>query len=169
MGITLVANYRSLVSEIVSGRLALPTPTITAQGCHIPPPHTPRGRGYGVVNHTPLGMFRVKVHLHTIAWFYANRDRVNWDAVAGMMVCHKCANKPCYNPAHLYLGDASQNALDASRDGQHGRRKLADGDVRAIRKRLADGQRQADVAAAFGVHKSTIGLIARGKTYGWLK
>ena len=37
----------------------------------------------------------------------------------GMFVLHKCNNKRCVNPDHLYVGTKSQNAYDCVRDGGH--------------------------------------------------
>jgi HNH endonuclease len=39
------------------------------------------------------------------------------DIPSGMLVCHRCNNKPCVNPSHLYVGTYSQNMLDAFKDG----------------------------------------------------
>jgi len=38
-------------------------------------------------------------------------------------------------------------------------------DVRVIRERLANGERQIDIATDLGVTKQTINDISRGKTY----
>ncbi len=43
------------------------------------------------------------------------------------MVLHRCDNRLCVNPAHLYLGDVAQNALDMRRRGRGANRHGAFG------------------------------------------
>ena len=38
---------------------------------------------------------------------------------AGPLVLHKCPNKHCFNPEHLYLGNQSQNIQDSVKAGTH--------------------------------------------------
>ncbi len=41
------------------------------------------------------------------------------DIPAGMMVPHSCDNPPCFNPAHLRLGDKRDNTIDSINRGRH--------------------------------------------------
>ena len=55
---------------------------------------------------------------------YAHRtsyQAFNGPIPAGKLVCHKCHNRQCVNPNHLYIGDKRTNALDmlANGDGKN--------------------------------------------------
>lgn len=44
--------------------------------------------------------------------FYLKR-KSEWSP--SLYICHKCNNKKCFNPEHLYLGTNSENLLDFHR------------------------------------------------------
>ncbi len=68
------------------------------------------------------GYGRLKVDGHYIA-----AHRIAWAEAfgpipAGLMACHHCDNRPCCNPAHLFIGSAADNLRDAFAKGRRGLR-----------------------------------------------
>jgi hypothetical protein len=86
----------------------------------------------------------------------------------GMYVLHSCDNPACCNPAHLRLGTQADNGADmkargrCKRNGYH-RRVHDDATIQAIRAAVAAGAMQKDVAARFGVSRSYVSALVRGK------
>lgn len=86
----------------------------------------------------------------------------------GLWVLHKCDNKKCIRPSHLFLGDGSDNVHDALLKGRHaieerhGLAKLTRPDVIQIRKSNDSGVM---LAKRFGVTTSTVSCVRRRKTW----
>lgn len=90
----------------------------------------------------------------------------------GMEACHDPDPNPANNTlSNLRWDTPAGNAADCTRHGRrprgssHGNAKLTEADVRVIKRRLAAGDRQQDIADDLGVSKSAIGWIARGQTW----
>lgn len=66
-------------------------------------------KGYGTVNR-----FKRQWVAHRFAW-----EMMNGPIPEGMLVCHKCDNPPCCNPAHLFLGTNKENLMDCVAKGRH--------------------------------------------------
>lgn len=107
--------------------------------------------------------------------------RVSYEYLVGkipdnLFILHKCNNKLCVNPAHLSVGDASENMedykkfaiLNGGEKGINGK-KLTRTIVTEIKHRLEDGARTKMVAEEFGISESTVCDIKYGRTWSWLK
>lgn len=120
--------------------------------------------GYGILAREERGL----VHkTHRLSWQMANGPIPD-----GLFVCHRCDNPPCVNPAHLYVGTASDNATDRASRGR-GREnrvrgeaspvaKLSDAQVIEIRRLVASGMTQQAVADRFGIVQPHVSRIVRG-------
>ena len=90
--------------------------------------------------------------------------------IEGLVVRHKCDNPPCVNPAHLETGTQNENYGDmiARNRLARGERRsgLTDDEVREIRARAALGDRQIDIAKAFGISRANVSYIVSRKTWG---
>ena len=121
--------------------------------------------GYGVFYWGPNGRAHRRAHRVSYAAFVGDPGDLH--------VCHRCDNPGCVNPEHLWLGTAKDNHRDKVAKGRgnspkgewSGASKLTASKIRAIRRRLAAGENQTNVAAAFGVSRPTISHIVAGKTW----
>jgi hypothetical protein len=80
---------------------------------------------------------------------------------AGKFVCHKCDNRLCVRPDHLYAGTHRENMRDM-RVRERNIRKLTHEQAARIR---ADTRPQRQIAADYGVSQSTVWHIKIGRTH----
>lgn len=125
--------------------------TVTASGCHewggfIDP------KGYGTLSYR-----NANVRAHRLA-YAAHLGPVP----DNMQVCHRCDNRRCINPDHLFLGTNRDNINDMvakgrsrGRRGPRGSRSWAERTAEIIR-RMAAGERQADIGQTFGLTQSGV-------------
>lgn len=94
---------------------------------------------------------------------------------AGMCVLHRCDNRPCVNPEHLFLGTFADNNQDRAKKGRsfhpsgesHPRVKLTAQEVKEIRRIAgADPARtKTRLARQYGVSHSCVSDILAGRTW----
>lgn len=86
-------------------------------------------------------------------------------------VLHKCDNRRCFNPKHLFLGTQSDNIRDMITKGRgltgekSPHAKLNWEKVSEIRKALACGDTKSQIARKFGVCRRIIRRIGENKTW----
>jgi HNH endonuclease len=91
----------------------------------------------------------------------------------GKSICHRCDNKPCIRPSHLFAGTAKDNAHDASakgllcRRGKEGKRNksLTSYDVYFMKLLFSRGWTPKRAASYYGVSKSLTEAIRRGRVW----
>lgn len=110
---------------------------------------------------------------HRVSWVLANGP-----LAAGLLVLHRCDNRKCVRPDHLYLGTQRQNVADMDSRGrrargytlasihrgeQHQAARLSDATIAAIRAEMAAGGKQRHVAAKYGCSHTYVGMLVRGE------
>lgn len=139
-----------------------------------------RGLGYGSFKYNGK-----VIDSHRMSWF------LTYGEFPELMVLHRCDNRGCCNPNHLFLGNYLDNIRDMVSKGRnakgertgwythpekrkfgenHPNSKLKDEDVIEIYKLyFHDKIKQTEIAEKFGVRKSTIGDVVKGRGWKHLK
>ena len=107
--------------------------------------------------------------------------RIAWEFCEGkipdkLFVCHKCDNKKCVNPDHLFLGTALSNVQDMDKKGRrisvirveerHSMAKLTNFKVKVIKILLRDSKmKQNAIAKYFQVTPDAINHIKKDKLW----
>ena len=114
--------------------------------------------GYGrfTVAHRPIAAHRAAYEL------------ANGPIPEGLVVCHRCDDRLCVNPGHLFLGTVADNVADMVGKRRQARgqtintAKLTPDLVRRIRASQLSNRK---AAALFGVSASQVGNIRRGDSW----
>lgn len=105
--------------------------------------------------------------------------RVSYELVhgtipAGLLVCHKCDNPSCVNPAHLFLGTNDDNMKDmVNKNRSHKptgsinpKAKLVESDVIEIRNMYKTGRyTQLEIAKLYCISQPTVKDITKRQTW----
>lgn len=103
-------------------------------------------------------------------WYRAHRISY-WihfgDVIGNLHVCHKCDNRKCVNPDHLFLGTDKDNHQDCVQKGRQNRGEkngkvvLTEKQVLEIRALREQGWLQKQLVEKFGVTQGAISFILR--------
>jgi hypothetical protein len=116
--------------------------------------------GYGTMKH------KQKFYMaHRAMWEFTNGPIPH-----GMVICHKCDNRKCINPDHLFIGTTQDNVDDKMSKGrfvkcpgeQCGTAKLTETQIAAIRM---DTRAQHRIAKDYGISQSNVCIIKQGDTW----
>lgn len=137
--------------------------------------------GYGKFSIRDLENKKRTAAAHRIAYQIYNNE-----LPAGLLVCHRCDNRLCCNPAHLFLGTHAENSADMVAKGRskasytppekrrYGKdnpnSKLTEEIVRSIRSEYSSGGiGKRPLALRYGVSKPVITAVVRRETWAWVK
>lgn len=103
---------------------------------------------------------------HRVAWTFANGE-----IPEGFCVAHRCDNKLCVNPEHLFLATNKENSEDMvwkerqAYGERNGQAVLTENEVKEI---LDSNESQRVLGEKYGVHYSTIYLIKARKKWKYI-
>ena len=109
-------------------------------------------------------------YAHRLSWFL-HFGEIQDD----QCVLHRCDNRKCVRPDHLFVGSKGDNNRDTARK-QRNRggsspgeacpvSKLDDTQVMAIRSAYKSGESQRQIACKFGIGKTTVASIVNNRTW----
>lgn len=121
-------------------------------------------KGYGVL---PMGGNGKKIRAHRFSW-----ELKHGPIPEGLFALHRCDNRKCVNPEHLFLGDDGDNVRDMVSKGRHGsrkgrtNRKITEAMAMNIRVMYArGGHSMTKIAEIYGVDQNTISGIVNGRSH----
>lgn len=117
--------------------------------------------GYGQINNKALAP--APTTAHRAAWMLYRGP-----IPEGMMVLHKCDNRKCANPDHLYLGTNQQNMLDRSQRGYVHQMRLDEAKVREMRALRQGGWSWRKLATRYDVHVNAVREATMGKSWAYV-
>jgi hypothetical protein len=118
------------------------------------------------------------VRAHRYAW-----EMVHGPIPRGLFACHRCDNRKCVNPDHLFLGTSRDNMHDmiakgrarypghpeSSKGERNGNARLTESQAIEIIQELSTGTCARRLAERYGVTPAMIGHIKHGRNWKHLR
>lgn len=120
----------------------------------------PGQNGYGVIRTESKEGAR-QIGAHVFSWILHNGS-----VPEGLFVLHKCDNRLCVNPGHLFLGTQIDNVRDALSKGRLWR-KLTIREVKSILRSKGKCSQQS-LADKYGVSQCMVSKIQRREWWKWV-
>lgn len=117
-------------------------------------------------NYSLIRYGNTKIQSHRASWMIHVGE-----IPENLCVLHKCDNRRCTNPDHLFLGTRKENSTDMVNKGRslkgikHNRNKLSEDDVRSVRKLINYGVNDSIISKFFSVTPASIWFIKNGVTW----
>jgi hypothetical protein len=114
----------------------------------------------GCLERTGYGRFKShgrKHSAHRVAY-----ELVNGHIPDGLWVLHRCDNRRCVNPDHLFLGTPQDNVLDMLKKSRHGQQKLNYERAAEMRRDRLAGLTYAELGKKYSVSGVTAYHTAKG-------
>jgi len=118
-----------------------------------------QSKGYGVF---VLGGRSMTAH--RAAWILTHGE-----IPEGMLVCHKCDNRLCVNPDHLFLGTNADNMRDAvakrRAGGIHNHTAKINWNIADLIRSLSYSMKVKEIAGLFGLSRGLVLDVINGRTW----
>jgi len=127
--------------------------------------------GYGQFFPSKRGEKKRAVRAHRFSWELRNGPIPRGDGYHGNCLCHRCDNRRCVNPGHMFVGTQTDNINDTVSKARtrHGearpQAKLRAAQIPVIRRMHAAGAAQGDLARRYGVTQQTISNVVVYRTW----
>jgi hypothetical protein len=138
---------------------------------------TINSHGYG--KYQTYGAHRFTIAAHRFSYKITNGKIPKSDGAGyhGTVIAHRCDNRLCVNPGHLFACTQAENLRDCLRKGRGnrafgenaGRAKLTEAQAKLAISLAKEGLDRNQIAERINVHPQSVTDVVRGKTWKYLE